>query len=187
MQNELCWSARADRYALTSIVTAFTAVLKLVIETGILCLYFGMIHGGACGVAIAMHSLPYLLQFCLNPAELARMLRFSVPLAISSVSIILGTTVNRLLLPQNLNFEVLGVYGVATRVAAIAMLGFQGFQLAVLLATVGQGQTVKREVQLGRSFRLSLLIAISVALILSAASQWLLSRLAVPAYETPQA
>lgn len=192
VQNELRWGARADRYALTSIVTAvvtaLTAVLMLVVmEAGILGLYFALILGSACGAVLAMRSLPYLLKFRLNRAELAPLLRFSIPLAVSSVTIILATTVDRLLVAQYLSLEALGVYGVAMRVAAIAMLAFQGFQLAVLPATVGQGQSGQREAQLERSFRVFLLIAISVALILSAGSPWLLTLLAAPAYGSAQA
>lgn len=192
VQNELRWSGLSDRYALTSIVTAvvtaLTAVLMLVVmEAGILGLYSAMILGSACGAALAMRSLPYLLEFRLTRAELAPLLRFSVPLAASSVTIILATTVDRLLVAQHLDLEALGVYGVAMRVAAIAMLAFQGFQLAVLPATVGQGQSGRREAQLERSFRVFLLIAISVALILSAVSPWLLALLAAPAYESAQA
>lgn len=192
VQNELRWSARADRYALTSIVTAvitaLMAVLMLVVmEVGILGLYFAMIFGSACGASLAMRSLPYLLRFRLNRAELVTLLRFSLPLGISSVTIILATTVDRLFLAQYLDLEALGVYGVAMRVAAIAMLALQGFQMAVLPATVGQGQIGQREVQLERSFRIFLLIAISVALILSATSPWVLRLLAAPAYGLAQA
>jgi O-antigen/teichoic acid export membrane protein len=192
VQNELRWGAHADRYALTSIVaavvTVFTAVLMLVVmKAGILGLYFAMILGSACGAALAMRNLPYLLQFRLNLAELAPLLRFSIPLAISSAAIILATTVDRLLVARHLNLEALGVYGVAMRVAAIATLAFQGFQLAVLPATVGQGQYGQREAQLERSFRVFLLIAISLALILSALSPWLLTLLAAPAYRSGQA
>jgi O-antigen/teichoic acid export membrane protein len=192
VQNELRWSSRADLYALTSIVTASVtaaiAVLTLVVlDAGILGLYGAMILGSACGIAVAMRSLSYLLQPRLNLSELAPLLQFSVPLAISSVTIILATTVDKLLVAQYLSLEALGVYGVAMRVAAIAMLAFQGFQLAVLPATVGQGQVEQREVQLERTFRLFLLIAIGVALLLSATSQWLLALLAAPAYGSAQA
>ena len=191
VQNELRWSGRADRYAFTSIVTAvvtaLTAVLMLmVMEAGILGLYFAMMLGSACGAVLAMRSLPYLLQFRLNRGELAPLLRFSIPLAISSATIILAMTVDRLLVAQHLNLEALGIYGVAMRVAAIAMLALQGFQLAVLPATIGQGQIGQREAQLERSFRVFLLIAISLALILSAISPWLLRMLAAPAYGAAQ-
>ena len=192
VQNELRWGGRADRYALTSVVTAVvtaaTAVLMLVVmKAGILGLYFAMTLGSACGAILAMRSLPYLLRFRLDPAELVPMLRFSVPLAISSVTIILATTVDRLLLAQYLDLEALGAYGVAMRVAAIAMLAFQGFLLAVLPATVGHGQAGQREVQLEQSFRVFLLSSISVALVLSATSPWLLSLLPAPSYGSVQA
>ncbi len=192
VQNELRWSSRADRYALTSVVTAgitaVTAVLfLLVLDAGILGLYAAMILGSACGAALAMRSLPYLLRPRLNLAELGPLLRFSFPLAVSSVTIILATTVDRLLVAQYLSLEALAVYGVAMRIAAMAMLAFQGFQLAVLPATVGQGQTGQREVQLERSFRVFLLIAIGVALLLSAGSPVLLAWLAAPAYGSAQA
>lgn len=192
VQNELRWSGRADRYALTSVVTAVVtasaAVLMLmVVKAGILGLYLAMILGSAGGAILAMRSLPHLLRFRLDPAELAPLLRFSIPLAFSSATIILATTVDRLLVAQHLSLEALGVYGVAMRIAAIAMLAFQGFQLAVLPATVGQGQSGQQEAQLERSFRVFLLIAISVALILSAASPWLLTLLAAPAYGSAQA
>jgi O-antigen/teichoic acid export membrane protein len=191
VQNELRWGARADRYALTSIVTAavtaLTAVLMLVVvKAGILGLYFAMILGSACGAAVAMPSLLHLLRPRLTWMELAPLLRFSFPLAFSSVTIIVATTADRLLVAQLLSLEALGMYGVAMRIAAIAMLAFQGFQLAVLPATVGQGHAGQREVQLERSFRVFLLIAISVALLLSASSPWLLALLAASVYAPAQ-
>jgi len=191
VQNELRWSGRADLYALTSIVTAavtsLTAVLMLVVvEFGILGLYSAMILGGTCGAALAMRNLPYLMEFRLNRSELAALLQFSIPLSISSVAIIFATTVDRLLIAQHLDLEALGVYGIAIRVAAIGLVAFHGFQMAVLPTTVVQVQSGLREAQLERSFRVFLLIAISVALILSAVSPWLLALLVAPAYHSAQ-
>jgi O-antigen/teichoic acid export membrane protein len=191
VQNELRWSGRADWYALGSIVaaivTAATAVLMLlVIEAGILGLYGAMILGSSCGAAIAMCRLPHLLRPRLRRGELFRLLQFSFPLAISSTTIILATTVDRLLVAQYISLEALGVYGVAIRVAGISILIFQGFQLAVLPTTVGQGQAGRREVQIERSFRAFLLIAINGALLLSAVSPMLLALMAAPAYASAQ-
>lgn len=184
VQNELRWSGKAEEYARTSIITAVvtatTAVVLLtIIEVGILGLYAALIAGSAAGFASALTRLPYLWKPKLSSHELAKMLRFSLPLAVASVAIILATTVDRLVVAHLLDLESLGVYGVAMRIASIAVLAVQGFQLAVLPATLGQLEGRSREVQLERSFRVFLIFGIGIALMVASTAPWLL-RLLVP-------
>lgn len=191
LQNELRWSNRVDRYTMSSIVaalvTAVSAVVFLaVFQFGLIGLYAAMILGSVSGVCVALRHLAYLRHARLRRAELMPMLRFSLPLAVSSVTIILATTVDRLLVAHFLAMDALGLYGVAIRIAAIAMLAFQGFQLAVLPATVGQGSSGDREAQLERSFRVFLLIAMCVALLLSSTAPWILGLLVAPGYQNAQ-
>lgn len=187
LQNELRWSSQAGRYASTSLVTASTtagfAVLFLAVyDWGVLGLYGALILGVAAGSVEAIRHLPQLLWFRIERRYLVRMLAFSAPLALSSLSIILATTLDRLMIARLLDLESLGQYGVAIRVAAMAMLAFQGFQLAVLPATVGQADSNKREENLEQSFRIFLLIAISVASGLGALAPEILRFMATEAY-----
>lgn len=191
LQNELRWSNRADQYALTSIATATittlgAVTLLLVFKIGILGLYAALILGSGCGFCVALHKLPHLLKPRLHLEELTFMLQFSFPLALSSGAIILATTVDRLMIAHFLDLDALGLYGVAMRVAAIAMLALQGFQLAVLPAIVKQDTNLGRTTHLEKSFRFFLLVAISVALLLSSIAPWLVGMLTSSDYQRTQ-
>ena len=186
-QNELRWSKRAGDYALTSVITAVVTagcvvVLLTVLHIGIMGLYIAMILGSLSGLCVAIGKVPYLLRPRLYWSELAPLLRFSYPLAISCVLIILATTIDRLLLAHFLDLAALGLYGIAARFASMAMLALHGFQMAVLPSTMGREDIENREKELERSLRIFLLIAVGMALILSAISPWILRLLFAEPY-----
>jgi O-antigen/teichoic acid export membrane protein len=187
LQNELRWTLQAKQYALTSLATAVvTAAAALIFlamfDLGLLGLYGALILGVAAGILLAIRCMPQQPGWRIERGHLAAMLAFSAPFAVASLSIILATTIDRIMIAQLLNLESLGQYGVALRIASVAMLAFQGFQLAVLPATVGQRDGARRESSLEQSFRIFLLIAIAIAIGLGAVAPEVLSLVATDAY-----
>jgi len=187
VQNELRWSLRAGGYAWTSfvsaVVTASLAVLFLaVLGWGLIGLYGALAMGLVAGNVLALRQMPGLMCVQWRWQGLAEMLKFSTPLAISSMFLILATTADRLMVARLLDLDSLGRYGVALRISGLAMLAFQGFQLAALPAIVGRTGQDKRAENLELSLRLFLVIAFAMALMLAALAREILGLLATATY-----
>jgi O-antigen/teichoic acid export membrane protein len=57
------------------------------------------------------------------------MLRFSLPLVLSSLALIFAAYGDRIILRSTLGFQDLGIYGIGARLAAVITLVINGFQL----------------------------------------------------------
>lgn len=187
LQNELRWANRPQLYVFVSFISALiTAILAciflLIFKWGLSGLYSALIIGNIAAISIAIWKIPEIAQIKMDSHHLLTLIKFSTPLAISSLFLILAMTIDRYMVAHFLSLESLGKYGVAMRVASLAMFGFQGFQLAALPATLGDGgggNTEKTLEQLSRAF---LVMAFVVAIALGVFSSEALDILATKAY-----
>lgn len=187
LQNELRWANRPKLYVFVSFISALiTAILAciflLIFKWGLSGLYSALIIGNIAAISIAIWKIPEIAKIKIDSRHLLALIKFSTPLAISSLFLILAMTIDRYMVAHFLSLESLGKYGVAMRVASLAMFGFQGFQLAALPATLGDGgggNTEKTLEQLSRAF---LVMAFIVAIALGVFSSEALDILATKAY-----
>jgi len=187
LQNELRWANRPRLYVFISFISALTTailacIFLLVFNWGLSGLYFALIVGNIAAISIAVLKMPEIGKINIVTTDLAALLKFSVPLAISSLFLILAMTIDRYMVAHFLSLESLAGYGVAMRVASLAMFGFQGFQLAALPATLGDGAPGNAEKKLEQFSRAFLAMAITVAIVLGVFSREVLDILATNAY-----
>jgi O-antigen/teichoic acid export membrane protein len=187
LQNELRWANRPQLYVFVSFISALiTAILAciflLIFKWSLSGLYSALIIGNIAAISIAIWKIPEIAKIKIDSHHLLTLIKFSTPLAISSLFLILAMTIDRYMVAHFLSLESLGKYGVAMRVASLAMFGFQGFQLAALPATLGDGEQGNAEKTIEQFSRAFLVMAFVVAIALGVFSREALDILATKAY-----
>lgn len=113
----------------------FVAILSLifiyVFDLGLISLLLAMIIGQCSVVLINIIKLREIIVFKIDYKLLYKMLRFSAPLILSSLGVILSTMVDRIMIKEMLTFDEVAIYGVAARFAALVALLIVGFQSAL--------------------------------------------------------
>jgi O-antigen/teichoic acid export membrane protein len=187
LQNELRWENRPELYVLISFVSALTTAILacfflLQFQWGLIGLYLALVIGNVVAIVIAIWKIPEIAKIKIASIHLSGLLKFSFPLAISSLFLILAMTIDRYMVAHFLGLESLGEYGVAMRVASLAMFSFQGFQLAALPATLASGVQDNAEKTLEQFSRAFLVMAFTIAIALSVFSREVLDILATKVY-----
>jgi O-antigen/teichoic acid export membrane protein len=134
LQAQLRWELRPWRYAVASVVTvgisiAFSTYLLVVIELGLVGVFWGLAGGYAAGCAVCLVSLRHTYTFTFDGECFRAMLRFSAPLTGSSLAVFAAAYCDRFIVRALLGLDDLGVYGVAARIAAVIAVATGGFQL----------------------------------------------------------
>jgi O-antigen/teichoic acid export membrane protein len=134
LQGQARWELRSDIYTLASVVSVVTTValvayLLFVSGAGLAGVFAGLAGGSAAACVLCLLALrtTYRLQF--DAARLRQMLRFSLPLTVSTLALFFAAYGDRLIVRGALGFHELGVYGIGARIAAVITLALNGFQL----------------------------------------------------------
>jgi O-antigen/teichoic acid export membrane protein len=164
-QDQLRWHRRAGAYVLTSLAlatgaTLTTGMLVLGFGVGVIAALIGQLAGAVCAglVLVAVSRDNY--RFCFDRGKCAEMLRYSLPLVLSSVGVFLNSFGDRIAIQHGRSLAAVGVYGVGFRIAAVVsllLLGFQGSATPMLLARHREPST---RVELVRLFRLFCALAL---------------------------
>lgn len=172
IQNQFRWELRSQDYAmvslLMSLVTAGASVwFAYGVRWGLEGLLLGMIIGSFAGTIFGLWRLRNSFRFQFDAGCLREMLVFSTPLVFSGVAVWASLYIDRIMINHLLSVDDVGLYGVGYRVASIAgliMVGFQG-ALAPLVYTHYREQNMPR--QLATIFRLFILLAMLLFLVLT--------------------
>lgn len=187
IQNQLRWELRSKRYAVVSMLVAFTTAGVAVwftygLHWGLNGLLWGMVAGALLGVVYGLWHLKNSFCFCFNFSRLQEMLVFSTPLVPSGIAVFISAYIDRLMINHFLTVNEVGLYGIGFRVAGIiglVMVGFQG-ALTPLVYTHQRDPDTPRH--LARIFRLFLAFALLVSSVLTLFSHSILAVLTTPEY-----
>ncbi len=133
----LRWQLRPISYVLASAAylifgAVFGASLVAFTELGVLGVFLGQLVGAAVGLSVALLMAEGLLQAGrISTSALRQMLRFSLPLVLSSTAIFASTYVDRITVGSLLGADALGLYGVAARLASTVGILTVGLQAAL--------------------------------------------------------
>ncbi len=132
-QAVLRWQFRARGYALVSLVyatvTGFASLaFAFVFDLGLSGFLWGMVAGAGAGLVSALRLLRGEIRYGLDLYSLAEMLRFSVLLVPSSLSVFFGAYIDRLMISAFLGTEQVGVFAVGYRVASLLMFAVIGIR-----------------------------------------------------------
>ncbi len=187
LQSQARWELRSDIYSAASLVAvtcsvALVAYLLLVRGSGLMGVFAGLAAGYGLGCAFCLVALRHTYQLRFDAVKFQQMLRFALPLTVSSVALFFATYGDRLILKSSLGFHDLGIYGVGARLAAVITVAMNGFQLGaapLIYRHHGDPETPATLAQLMRVFLAAGLLGVVA---LAAFSIELLMVFATPAY-----
>ena len=113
---------------------------------------------------------------------LVKMLKFSSPLVLSSLGVVLGSFIDRLMIKDMLSFSDLGEYSLAARVAGIVSLLSFGFQSALAPLVYSQLQNPSIVGNLRTLLRFFIILGVAILLLLSVIAEPLISVIAGTGY-----
>lgn len=187
LQNQFRWSFRPRQYAAYSLLFAcgmllFATVLAVVSPDPLVGALGGW-AGAAIGVtALALVSLRTSLATTLSRAQLARMLKFSLPLVPASIAIVVTTYFSRIVLGSKVGLAEVGLFTFASQLAAIpsfVILGVQSALTPYVMANFEQAQTPGL---LARLFEVVVLLGLAGSLCLAVLADDLLRLIGYEAY-----
>lgn len=117
---------------LTTVTTALFSIYALVyLNLGLLAVLVAMLLGSLFSVLLSIYFTRHNIAMLIDRTKLKILLKFSLPLVPSSISVIATMYVDRLVIKDLLSLEELGQYGFASRIAMITSLVMVGFQQAL--------------------------------------------------------
>jgi O-antigen/teichoic acid export membrane protein len=187
LQAQARWELRSSLYVAATLVAVLAtlglaAYLVLARRAGLAGVFTSLSlgYGAACIVCVSALRGTYRLQF--DWAKLRQMLRFSLPLTVSSFALFLAGYGDRFILQSALGFHELGVYGVGARLAAAITIAINGFQLGAAPLIYRNHAAPETPASLAQLMRLFLASALVGVLTLSSFSIELLRLFATPEY-----
>jgi len=135
LQNQLRYDRRSGGYAAASVVFSLTslalvALLLVVARLGIAGVFVAQLVAGLAGIATAL-ALTRGVRWRFDVAKCSAMLRFSLPLVVSSLGVFVALYADRLAISRLMSLADLGVYAAGARIASLVALAMAGFQIAL--------------------------------------------------------
>ncbi|GAK60666.1 polysaccharide biosynthesis protein [Candidatus Vecturithrix granuli] len=187
IQNQFRWELRSRHYAVVSIIVSFVTAglavtLAYILKWGLKGLLYGMVGGALVGCIYGLWHLRNSFRFRFQWKRLKEMLLFSAPLVPSGVAVFISHYIDRLMIKHYLSLHEVGLYGIGFRLASVVgliMVGFQGALTPLVYAHYRDPQTPR---QLAQIFRLFLVFALMVFVILSLFAEEILVLMTTRAY-----
>ena len=183
LHNQFRWDLRSRSYAAVSVLYGvFTVVLgagagRLYGLQG--ALYGQALAAGLCS-ALSLVLLRGQIRLVIDTRQLARMLRFSLPLVLTGIAVFASFYVNRLILSALASLAEVGVLGVGQRVAGLTTLLIVGLQGALTPLVYRHYHEPGVPAQLARIFETFVAVAMLCCLLLSVFGRELIGWLAPP-------
>lgn len=135
--NQLKWQLQSKDNVIVGMINLLFGAclilyLMIVAKLKIEAVFIGQIFGNVCAILVAIYYARNSYRFIFNFFMLQEMLKFSIPLLLSSLSGFAAIYIDRIFIKNILGLEELGVYGVGYRFACVASIVFSGFQGALM-------------------------------------------------------
>jgi O-antigen/teichoic acid export membrane protein len=135
-QSQLRWQLQTQKHAVTSVIftlssALITIVLVLVYRLGLSGVLWGLISGNLIGIALSIYFARGSYMWYFGADLLFKMLKFSSPLVLSSISVFFSLYVDRILIKDMLSLKELGLFGIGYRFASIVGLLLVGVNNAI--------------------------------------------------------
>lgn len=187
LRNQLRWDLRVTKYAYISIIYTMVHAISVYIalvhfSLGIFGYFTGQIIATLVALIISFLYNKNYIKFVFSIRELKALFSFSYPLVFSSLTIILSTYVDRIVIKQLLTLEDLGLYGMGYRFAnmgSFLLVGVQGALMPIIYKEYKKDTTKKK---LKEFFNLFYAAILSLLLLLIMFSKELLILLTSPEY-----
>lgn len=173
LQNQFRWELRPRAYAAISVLyalltLALVAAFALGFSAGLEGVLWAQFAAAALCTALSLWWLRGTLSLGLDRADLAEMLRFSLPLVPAGIAVFASFYINRLMLNALATLDDVGQFGIASRLAGmitLVLVGIQGALTPLIYAHHHEPQTPARLARLFEGFvAVALLACLAIGL-----------------------
>ena len=187
VQSQLRYSLRPRRYVVSSVIfsltsLATTVLFVLVLDQGVIGVFYGQVVGGAIGLAVALRSARDVYRLAFDRAKLGEMLRFSIPLIPSSIGVMVGLYIDRLAINELMTLGDVGLFGVGYRLSSLTALLMVGFVSALTPLVYAHYRDPGTPGEVARIFRIFMALALIVCLALALFARDVLTVVTTPEY-----
>lgn len=171
-QEQLKWSFKSRQYSIVSIcytliTFASSAAMILIWDMGVYGYFYGILIGSVTGTSLAYLHEHQLFRLSFDRKTLSIMMRFSVPLVFSSISIMLSMYIDRIMIKSFLTLNDLGLFGVAYRFASVVGLLMTGIQAALVPLVYKHYAEEEARRQIAKIFNTFVLLAAALVLLIT--------------------
>jgi O-antigen/teichoic acid export membrane protein len=187
LQGQLRAALRPRAYAVTGVAYSVLVLSGLAVLVGLdgasvaAVLWVQCVAAGAVALA-CMWALRRDVVWGVDGAELRAMLQFSLPLVPAGVAVFATLNLHRFVLNSLSTLEEVGLFGLASRLAAVATLVLIGVQSALTPLIYAHHHEPETPARLARLLELFWALALLASLVLGALGTEVLALLAAPAY-----
>lgn len=131
--------------------TGISIICVLLLKTGVIGVFYGMVIGTLIGCLVDLKYCLEDIRIVFRFEKFIKMLRFSMPLLISSIAIFITTYIDRITVKELLSLSDVGIYGMGYRLSAIInpiVIGFQGAITPLIYANYKDEETKNELAQL---------------------------------------
>jgi len=187
LQDLLRWQLKPKKYAIASLIyssiaTGTAAILIMVIQTGVIGIFYGQIVGAVIGSLFSLIFSRGIYSFLFDWNKCRKMLKFSVPLVPSSIAVFLSLYIDRISIKYFMTLSDVGLYGIGFRFASMISLLIIGIQGSLTPLIYKNHSKPSTPIELAKIFRYFIIAAISLYVILAVYSKELLWILTTPLY-----
>ncbi len=187
LQNQFRWELRPRAYAAISVLyalltLALVAGFALGLRAGLQGVLWAQFTAAALCTLLSLWLLRGTLGWRIDRAELAAMLRFSLPLVPAGIAVFASFYINRLMLNALATLEDVGQFGIASRLAGMVTLALVGIQGALTPLIYAHRHEPETPVRLARLLEGFTALALFACLGLGLFGRELIALFATPAY-----
>jgi O-antigen/teichoic acid export membrane protein len=187
LQNQLRWQLQSKHYSITSIVytlasAGMTVFLILVLDYGVIGVFYGLIAGGITGSLLALIFAKGSYKLIFDWHKCKEMLSFAAPLVPSSIAVFVSLYIDRIAIKELMTFDDLGLYGIGFRFASVVGILLIGFQSALTPLIYSNYQKPNTPDELSRIFSYFLALTLPFILGLAVFSNEILIIFTTPEY-----
>lgn len=186
-QNLLRYSLKSVKYSISNILYSLTTILfsiffVIIKKKGLEGVYLGQIVGGCAGLVLPGFFNLKFISFSIDYHVLKKMLKFSLPLVSSSLTIYALTYIDRIFIQRFLSLSELGIYGVSYRIASIpvVLMGIVNSSFVPLVYNKYKDLQIKTDLE--KIYRIVFFIGFTVITTISIFSYELLEIITTPDY-----
>lgn len=185
--NQFRWELRSRAYALASLVSAvltllLTAVFGLLLKLGLPGILLAQLLAQGLAVLLCLWLLRERFGLTFFLPGLRAMLHFSMPLVPAGLAVFISLYINRFALREYATLADIGLFGIASRIAGLAVLLIMGIQAALTPLVYQHYREPETPGHIARLFGGFLALALPLCLFLALFAQELLWLLATPAF-----
>lgn len=187
LKAQLKWDLRPKAHVLIS--TAYSLLMSLFIyitvaiyNLGVVGYYYSQIIVVSLSlIAVVVLNRKYLsLYFSMK--EFQKIFSFSFPLVLSSVTLILATYIDRIMIRSHLDLTEVGIYGMAFRFASLCGLILIGVQSSLMPNVYKNYKEESTRESLATFFNVCYVLVLFIILSLTVFSSWILTVMTQPEY-----